>query len=94
MKTSIQTLAKTNATLANATGLTYRGVPDYNGADTVTVTANDNGNTGTGGALTDTRTVAKPLSSRPFLLEVDSRVSLTNVGSAPRQHLRRGRRRR
>src|SRR5262249_49091698 len=46
------------ATLANATGLTYHPAFNYNGADTLTVTANDNGNTGSGGALTDTKTVA------------------------------------
>src|SRR5207247_9688357 len=56
--TATATLAKINATLANATGVTYRAVQDYNGSDTLTVLANDNGNTGSGGALTDTKTVA------------------------------------
>ena len=39
-------------------GVTYRAALNYNGPDTLTVTANDNGNTGSGGALTDTKTVA------------------------------------
>src|SRR5262249_52530672 len=41
-----------------ANGVTYHANLDYNGPDTVTVTANDNGNTGPGGAMTDTETIA------------------------------------
>ena len=52
-----------NATLADAAGLTYRAVSDYNGADTLTVGANDGGNTGSGGSLTDSKTVAITVSA-------------------------------
>ena len=38
--------------------LTYRGVLNYSGIETLTVTTSDNGQTGTGGALTDIDTVA------------------------------------
>jgi hypothetical protein len=44
-------------------GLTYQGVLDYNGPDTLTITTNDQGNTGTGGALSDTDTVAITVSA-------------------------------
>lgn len=37
--------------------LTYQGNPDYNGADTITVTINDQGATGSPGALGVTRTI-------------------------------------
>jgi Ca2+-binding RTX toxin-like protein len=39
-------------------GLLYTPVADFNGSDTLTITTNDNGNTGTGGALQDVDTVA------------------------------------
>ena len=48
------TWATLNAALA---GLTYRGVPGFNGLDAVTVTVNDNGNVGVGGALSATGTI-------------------------------------
>jgi uncharacterized delta-60 repeat protein len=48
------TIAQLNAALD---GFIYRGVQDYNGQDTLTVTINDNGNAGTGGALTAVRLV-------------------------------------
>ncbi len=51
-------LSAINATLASATGVTYLGTLNFNGADTLTVTTNDLGNSGAGGALTDTDTVA------------------------------------
>ncbi|WP_310598261.1 retention module-containing protein [Aeromonas aquatica] len=35
-------------------GLTYQGNPDYHGGDNLTMVTNDNGNTGSGGALSDT----------------------------------------
>jgi uncharacterized delta-60 repeat protein len=47
-----------NTTLAALDGLVYRAQPDYNGADTLTVTSNDGGVSGSGGVLTDTDTVA------------------------------------
>src|SRR5262249_39694555 len=39
-------------------GLTYSPAANYNGPDTLTITTNDQGNTGSGGALSDTDTVA------------------------------------
>jgi hypothetical protein len=48
-------LADINAAL---NGLSYTPASNYNGADTLTVTSNDNGNTGSGVPLTDTDTVA------------------------------------
>ncbi|HEX4736590.1 MAG TPA: S8 family serine peptidase [Allosphingosinicella sp.] len=38
-------------------GLTYRGDLNYHGSDTLTVTINDNGNTGSGGALSAQQTI-------------------------------------
>ena len=48
------TVAEANAAL---NGLQYRGTSNYNGPDLLTVTTNDQGNTGTGGALQDQDTV-------------------------------------
>lgn len=50
-------LSKINATLANAQGLVYRGASNFNGADTLTVVTSDLGNTGTGGAQSDSDTI-------------------------------------
>jgi uncharacterized delta-60 repeat protein len=50
-------LANINATLASASGLTYRGALNYNGGDTLTVATDDQGNTG-GAALSDSDTIA------------------------------------
>ncbi|WP_077592468.1 tandem-95 repeat protein [Polaromonas sp. A23] len=52
--TLIGTVAQINATLAS--NVTYVPNANYNGADTLTMTTNDNGNVG-GGALTDVDTV-------------------------------------
>jgi large repetitive protein len=49
------TLTQLNDALAS---LTYKGGADYNGSETLTVLVNDGGNSGGGGALTDTKTVA------------------------------------
>ena len=38
--------------------LSYTGLPDYNGPDTLTVTTDDQGSSGTGGALADVDTVS------------------------------------
>ena len=48
------TLAQIVAALGIPGNVTYRGLPDFFGTDTLTMTTNDNGNTGTGGALSDT----------------------------------------
>ncbi|WP_247625994.1 type I secretion C-terminal target domain-containing protein [Aeromonas genomosp. paramedia] len=45
-------LADLNALLSG--GVTYQGNPDYHGNDNLTMVTNDNGNTGSGGALSDT----------------------------------------
>ena len=47
------TLAELNATLTDSAGLVYQSSQSYVGADTLGVILNDNGNTGTGGALLD-----------------------------------------
>ena len=48
------TLAQINTTLAAANNVVYAPTHDFFGNDTLTVTTSDNGNTGTGGTLTDT----------------------------------------
>jgi uncharacterized repeat protein (TIGR01451 family) len=47
-------LAAINATLASAAGLTYTPAANFNGGVSLTMTTDDLGHTGTGGALTDT----------------------------------------
>src|SRR5204862_382169 len=49
------TPAAVNAAL---NGLSYAPAANYNGADTLSITTNDLGNTGSGGPLSDTDTVA------------------------------------
>ncbi|MEM7166585.1 MAG: Ig-like domain-containing protein [Planctomycetota bacterium] len=44
-------------------GLIYAPTGDYNGADTLTITTNDQGNNGSGGALVDTDTVGITVSA-------------------------------
>lgn len=51
------TLSQINTTLANASGLSYRGNPHFNGTDTLTLTTNDGGSSGTGGIQSNTKTV-------------------------------------
>jgi hypothetical protein len=55
--TATGTLAQLNATLADANGLVYHPNPGYTGPDALTVTTNDLGHTGSGGAKSDTGTV-------------------------------------
>ena len=50
------TLAAVNATLGS--GVTYLGNLNFNGADVLTVVADDLGNTGAGGALADTKVIS------------------------------------
>ena len=62
------TIAALNATLADPAGLTYRPNTDFNGADTLTVRTDDNGNSGSGGALVDTDTLTitvNPINDAP-----------------------------
>jgi hypothetical protein len=49
-------IAAVNATLA--AGVTYLGGLNFSGTDTLTIVANDLGNTGAGGALTDSKVVS------------------------------------
>jgi choice-of-anchor C domain-containing protein len=61
------TPANVNAALA---GLGYHPTANYNGGDTMTVLTTDNGNTGGGGAKTDTDTVAitvNPMNDQPVV---------------------------
>ena len=51
------TLAQINATLADANGLVYHSDATFTGTDTLTVTTDDQGNTGSGGPQTDTDTL-------------------------------------
>ena len=46
-----------NATLADGAGLLYRSDANYNGADGITISADDGGNAGSGGALIGSNTV-------------------------------------
>ena len=52
------TLSQVNTTLSAENNVVYRGTSNFNGSDTLTVTANDGGSTGSGGTLTDSKTVA------------------------------------
>ena len=52
------TLAQVNTTLSAASNILYQPLLNYNGGDTLTFVTNDGGNTGTGGPLSDTDTVA------------------------------------
>jgi VCBS repeat-containing protein len=52
------TVAQIDTTLAAASNVVYRGVSNFNGSDTLTMTTSDGGNTGSGGAKSDTDTVA------------------------------------
>src|SRR5262249_16931496 len=54
------TIANINTALA---GLTYVPTTNFNGSSTLTITTNDQGNTGTGGAQSDTDTVAITVSA-------------------------------
>ena len=47
-------IAQINTTLAAVNNVVYKGVPDFNGSDTLTITANDQGNTGIDPGLTGT----------------------------------------
>ena len=62
------TVAQINATLAATNGLKYKSAATYSGADSLTVKADDNGNTGTGGEKTDQKSVA---------------ITVTGVNAAP-----------
>jgi hypothetical protein len=80
------TLAQINATLANASGLTYRGALNVNGSDTLTVTATDNGLTGLGGAKSGTKTVSitvNPVNDAPVLTLTTTPLSYVGNSGNP-----------
>lgn len=78
------TIANINAYLASAAAPIYVPVADANGAVVLTMTTSDNGNTGTGGALTDidTRNITiNPVNDAPVLdLDGSSAGSGYSVG--------------
>ena len=49
-------IAQINTTLAAANNVGYRGVADFNGSDTLTITTNDHGNSGIDPGLSGTAT--------------------------------------
>jgi hypothetical protein len=65
--------AQINTTLAAANNIVYKGVANFVGIDTLTVSTNDGGNTGSGGAQTDTEMVT---------INVDSSTTTTLTTSA------------
>ncbi|QXC29663.1 retention module-containing protein [Aeromonas sp. FDAARGOS 1409] len=81
------TLADLNALLAG--GVTYQGERDFNGQDALTMVTNDRGNTGSGGALSDTDVLPievepvndAPVTQVPGSLQVkeDGSLSLTGI---------------
>jgi hypothetical protein len=64
------TLADINAALAVSNAVVYRGNSDYNGSDTLTVTSNDAGHTGTDGVKTDVDTVAITVTPIPDITSI------------------------
>src|SRR5260221_169284 len=79
------TQANVDAALNN---LVYRGNLNFNGSDTITLTSNDQGNTGSGGALSDTDTIAvtvnavndAPVNTVPGAQTVSENTNLTIAG--------------
>lgn len=69
-------------------GINYQGDLDFNGLDTITMTTNDNGNTGDPGPLSDTDTIPititpindPPVLTVPSTLTVDEDISTQVVG--------------
>ncbi len=82
------TISQINQVLADAAGLRYQGLPDFNGSDILTIAANDGGNSGSGGALIDTQAVnitVNPVNDAPVLTlptnpVVDQSVNLSIPG--------------
>ena len=70
------TVAAINAAL---NGLTYRGLQDFFGSDTLTVTTNDNQNTGPGAPLSDSDTVAITVAAAPPIEGTASGDTLTGT---------------
>ena len=76
----VGTIAEVNAALS---GLTYEPDDDYNGADTLTITVDDDGNTGVPGPLSDTDTVpitVTPLNDAPSFSILGTQVYAEDDG--------------
>ena len=65
--TIMGTIAQINATLSAAGNVVYTSTAGFGGVDTLTFSTNDNGNTGTGGAMVDTDTVQITVVGPPTL---------------------------
>ena len=78
------TLANINAYLASAAAPVYVPAADANGAFTLTMTTNDGGNSGTGGALTDidTRTITVNAVNDAPLLDLDGTAAGSGYSTA------------
>jgi hypothetical protein len=75
------TMAQINATLASS--VTYTPTANFSGAATLTMTTNDGGNTGSGGALTDVDTVSiavNAVADTPTLLTLPSQINAIVAG--------------
>jgi hypothetical protein len=83
--TDTVTITGSVAQIKNAlNSLQYTPDAGYTGADTLTVTVNDLGNTGTGGALSDTETVALTVSDLSFIPEINLDPLNTSGGANDR----------
>jgi Ca2+-binding RTX toxin-like protein len=71
-------------------GLKYRGALNYEGTDTLTFTTSDNGNTGSGGVLTDTDTVTITLADDGALNGGGGDDTLTGTSGGDRFILNQG----
>ncbi|WP_345530972.1 putative Ig domain-containing protein [Viridibacterium curvum] len=76
------TVANINAALA---GLSYAPTANYNGSDTLSIVTSDQGNTGSGGAKSDSDTVAitvNPINDAPVLSTTSSTLAYTENAAA------------
>jgi hypothetical protein len=81
-------LADINTLLATTNAVSYTGATNYNGADTLTMLTSDGGNTGAGGAKTDSDTVAitvsavndAPTNTAPATLSADEDTATAITG--------------
>ncbi|PSJ38529.1 calcium-binding protein [Allosphingosinicella deserti] len=80
----------TDAINAALDGLLYRGALDYRGEDVLTVSANDLGGSGTGGALTDQRSIAITLDPTNERVGTAGDDILTGTGNPERFLLQHG----
>lgn len=78
-------LADINATLVAAGNITYQGNLNVNGTDQLTVTVNDQGNTGSGGAQTGSKTIdiiVAPVNDAPVLTDLVGNTYNENASNA------------